>query len=111
MCKCCICDGCEKFACCHCGCDSCSRKCFGCTICTTFSLCVGLFLLYLLLGIIISFLSKDKKNDYYDPDSDICRSIEFKPQYLKCNINNVLYIILSLVAEGDNIFHSLVFEK
>ena len=43
-----------------------------------------------------------------EEDSDICQSIEFKPRYIKCNNNNVLYIDLSLEEKdkGDNYFHS-----
>ena len=114
MCEDCICNGCEKFACCYCDCCSCSKKCCGCTFCTTCSVCGGLFLLYFMIGLIISFTSKNDNNnytdyyteDYTEEDPYICHSIEFKPKDIDCNSNNVLYIDLSLVVDEVNNLHS-----
>ena len=109
MCESCACNGCEKFSCCYgdcgCGCDSCSKKCCGCAVCTTCSLC-ALFLLYFIISLIVVYASQDNKDS--EEDSDICQSIEFKPRYIKCNNNNVLYIDLSLEERdrGNNYFHS-----
>ena len=109
MCEDCICNGCEKFGCCYCDCCSCSKKCCGCTFCTTCSICGSLFLLYFTIGLIIAFTSKNDNYDNYDnyteEDPDICHSIEFKPKYIDCNSNNVLYIDLSLAEDERNSFH------
>ena len=118
MCECddCGCYCCEKFSCCYCYCCSCSRKCCGCAFCTTCSLCAGIFGLYFLIGLIVILSSKDNNNssekrleseicDSTD-ESDICNSIEFKPQYIECNSNNVLYIDLSLPKNNDINFHA-----
>ncbi len=90
MCEDCICDACEKFACCYCGCDSCSKKSCGCAICTI-SVCIALFIL-----ILIIILITDGENEDHPDNPVICHSIEFKPQYIICNSNNILYIDLSL---------------
>ena len=48
------------------------------------------------------------KSDICDStdESDICNSIEFKPQYIECNSNNVLYIDLSLPKNNNINFHA-----
>ena len=112
----CGCYCCEKFSCCYCYCCSCSRKCCGCAFCTTCSLCAGIFGLYFLIGLIVILSSKDNNNssekmlksDICDStdESDICNSIEFKPQYIECNSNNVLYIDLSLPKNNNINFHA-----
>ena len=106
----CICDGCEKFSCCYCdccyGCDSCSRKCCGCAFCTICSICGGLISLYFLLFLIAVLVSKDDDDNYIKENSDICHNIKFKPKNIECNNNNILYIDLSLEAEGANSFNT-----
>ena len=105
----CVCDFCENFACCYCsncGCDSCSRKCCGCAVCTC-SICFGLFFIYILLAIILAFSSKNRKNND-NPEEDLykCQSIKFKPRNIKCNINNILIIDLSLGEDKEYDFHA-----
>ena len=83
MCQDLACEYCEKFSCCYCGCDSCSRKSCGCAVCTACSLCVALIILIIMIPLIIALSSKGDNNTEEDPDK--CHSIEFKPRYIKCN--------------------------
>ena len=105
----CVCDFCENFACCYCsncGCDSCSRKCCGCAVCIC-SICFGLFFIYILLAIILAFSSKNRQNDdNQEEDLYKCQSIKFKPRNIKCNINNILIIDLSLGEDKEYDFHA-----
>ncbi len=105
MCEDCICDGCERFSCCYCGCYSCSRKCCGCAFCTACSICLGLFLLIFIIPLIIALASTDE-DSYPEEDPYKCKSIEFNPQYKKCNNNNILYIDLSLGEDKKYDFHA-----
>ena len=100
MCENCVCDCCAKFGCCYCGCDCCSRKCCGCATCTICSTICGLIFAYFLLAIILIYGFPDDD----EPEIEICNSIEFKPQHIKCNSNNILYIDLSYTGEGG--FHN-----
>ena len=101
----CACNGCEKFSCCYCGCYSCSRKCCGCAFCTACSICSGLFLLIFVIPLIIA-LSSSNDDSYPEENPYKCQSIKFKPQYKKCNNNNILYIDLSLGEDKEYDFHA-----
>ena len=104
MCQDLACEYCEKFSCCYCGCDSCSRKSCGCAVCTACSLCVALIILIIMIPLIIALSSKGDNNTEEDPDK--CHSIEFKPRYIKCNSDNILYIDLSLDEDDEDSFHA-----
>lgn len=60
---------------------------------------------FFVIPIIISLASKNNNINFTEIELNICHSIDFKPKYIKCNSNNVLYIDLSLVADEENNSH------